>query len=68
MQAAAACIICDYRNATFRTVPKRLVNFHVLICGAIVLPFSNPVFQHLSSFSIRYRYLFDCIDFKSRSV
>ena len=68
MQTSATCVICHYRNATFWTVPKCLMDFHILISGAVMFPLTNPIFEHLSSITISNRDLFYSINFKRRSV
>ena len=52
MQAPTTRIICDNWDTSFWTVPKRSMNFYKLLCSTIMLPFPNPVFEHLADFSI----------------
>lgn len=68
MQAAGASIVGDHRDAALGTVPQGVVYLEVIICGAVVLPFSNPIFQHLAHLSSRYWHFLDRIDFKGRCM
>ncbi len=68
MQTSTTSVICYYRNTTFWTVPKCLMDFNILISGTVMFPLANPIFKHLSSITIGNGNFFNRINFKWRCM
>jgi hypothetical protein len=58
MKTSIACVVSDYGNTAFWTVPKISMNLNILIGGAMMFPFVDPLLDHLTHISIGNWHLF----------